>query len=308
MSGTIFYFNWEVALIEWLQNFASPLLVSIVSSFSIFGEELLIIGVLGFFYWSYDKKLGRHLGTTLLVALMIAPMIKNIVVRRRPYFDNEGIRCLRPVKKGAELYDIAAHGYSFPSMHSINAITLYSGLAIHFKKKIGYFFAAILVFMVGFSRVFVGVHYPTDVLAGWGIGILIIWLIPIVQRKINNSLIFAIVLAILALPGWFYCTSDDFYTVYGIMCGMMLGFWFEEKKVNFENTNNIIHMILRVVAGGVLFFVITVFLKMPFSEELLKSGNFIAHMVRALRYFVASFVVIGIYPISFKLFNKNIEN
>jgi membrane-associated phospholipid phosphatase len=48
-------------------------------------------------------------------------MAKNIALRRRPYFDHESIHILRVVEPEADIYDIAAQGYSFPSGHSTNA-------------------------------------------------------------------------------------------------------------------------------------------------------------------------------------------
>lgn len=304
MEGVVFYFNWEVELMEWLQSFASPLLINIISFFSVFGEEIMLIMLMGFFYWGYNKKIGRNLGITTTVALMVGPLIKNVALRRRPYFDNENINCLRIVDKKADIYDVAAQGYSFPSMHSTNAMALYGGLAKNLKKKALYFVVAFLIFMVGFSRVFVGVHYPTDVLAGWSIGLVAIIVIDFLEKKISNYLILAAIFAALAFPGWFYCTSNDYFTVYGLMVGMLLGFWFEDTFVKFENTKSVFKIILRVILGAISFVIVSNILKVPFSKEMLAESTFIAHFIRTVRYFIATFVVTGVYPMSFKLFTK----
>lgn len=58
-TGNTFFFPWEVALMEWLQTHLGNVGISIISVFSMFGEELLLILIVGFVYWSYDKKLGR---------------------------------------------------------------------------------------------------------------------------------------------------------------------------------------------------------------------------------------------------------
>ena len=58
--------------------------VSAVSALSAFGEELFLILVIGFLYWSYDKQIGRRVGLIALMGSVWNPMIKNAALRRRP--------------------------------------------------------------------------------------------------------------------------------------------------------------------------------------------------------------------------------
>lgn len=300
MEGISFCFPWEVQLIEWLQSFAGPLVTAIASFFTMFGEELVLVGILGFTYWCYDKKWAKYIGINLLAALLAGPLIKNIALRRRPYMDHEGIRCLRKVNQSADVMDIAAQGYSFPSMHSANTMTVFQSLARCMKKSWIGVLTAVIILGVGISRMYLGVHYPTDVLAGWLIGALVVAVISRLQVKITNPLVFAAIYGIVGLPGWFYCTSHDFYTVYGLAIGILLGFYVEERWVHFENTKSVIRSILRLVGGVALFLIITTVTKMLFSKEVLEASNFVAHVIRFARYAIGSFVVICIYPILFR--------
>ena len=134
-SGSTFFFEWEVNLMEWLQTHLGGAGISIMSFFSMFGEELLLILILGFIYWSYDKKLGRTMGLSAIMGMTWNSMAKNIALRRRPYFDHEGIRILRVVEPDADIYDIAAQGYSFPSGHSTNAATVFGTLAVTLRRR-----------------------------------------------------------------------------------------------------------------------------------------------------------------------------
>ena len=136
--------------------------ISILSFFSLFGEELLTILILGFLYWSYNKRIGKMVGLSVLAGMVWCPMIKNIVLRRRPYFDHEEIGILRVVEPEADIYDITAQGYSFPSGHSANASSLYGIIAANIKKRWMTVLAVVLPLLVGVSRVTVGAHYPTD--------------------------------------------------------------------------------------------------------------------------------------------------
>ena len=96
--GNVFYFEWEVQMMAWLQEKMGEGLASVVSFFSAFGEEIVLILLVGFLYWCYDKKLGRKVGLNILMGLVWSPMVKNIALRIRPYIANrEKIRLLRLV-------------------------------------------------------------------------------------------------------------------------------------------------------------------------------------------------------------------
>ena len=123
--GTTFYYEWEVRLIEWIQSHMGVIGAPLASFFTMLGEPVVLVAIIGFIYWCYDKDFGRFIGINILVGLVLNPMIKNIAVRRRPYFDNPSIKCLRKVSRDGELYDVAAQGYSFPSAHSMNSTIVY---------------------------------------------------------------------------------------------------------------------------------------------------------------------------------------
>ncbi len=148
-----------------------------------FGEELLLILLLGFVYWSYDKKLGRTMGLSAIMGLTWNTMAKNIALRRRPYFDHESIHILRVVEPEADIYDIAAQGYSFPSGHSTNAVTVFCSLAVKVRKRWATAVAIAIPLLTGISRFVVGVHYPTDVLAGAAVGTLGAWGVFVLSRR-----------------------------------------------------------------------------------------------------------------------------
>ncbi|MBO5270327.1 MAG: hypothetical protein J6B77_06050, partial [Clostridia bacterium] len=91
----------------WLQSLLGDVGGSIAGLVTMLGEELVYIAILGFLYWGIDKAYGVYVGENLMLALLLNPMVKNIFLRRRPYFDHGAIRCLRPVDADADIYDIA---------------------------------------------------------------------------------------------------------------------------------------------------------------------------------------------------------
>ena len=306
-QGNTFYFDWEVAAQAVLNSSIADnkILTEIVSFFTMFGEELVLIAVLGFLYWCYDKKFGKFVGTNILVGLVVTPMLKNIFFRRRPYFDNESIKILKPVDSSADIYDISAQGYSFPSGHSTNSAILYSSLPMYKKgNKVLLVIAFVVPFLVGLSRVMLGAHYITDVLCGWALGALIMFVMSYLQTHVKNENILHLIIAIVFLPGFFYCQTTDYYSGYGMMIGYFLACPFEKKFVNFRETRSVIRTILRIIGGGAIYFGLNTLLKLPFSSDFLAEASIASYIVRAARYCIIVFILIGIYPLIFDRIGK----
>lgn len=304
LAGNSFFFDWEVSLIVWLQTHMGAFGASLASFISAFGEELACVAVIGFLYWCYDKRFGRFVGLNVLIGIVLNPMIKNVFVRRRPYFDSPEIKCLKPVDKSADIYNIAAQEYSFPSGHSVNAVAVYGSAAVFGKKKYLAVIAVVLSLLIGVSRFCLGVHYPTDVLAGWLLGLVIIIAVSRLQRRFNDPRLFYGLLLLITLPGFFYCKSADYYSGYGMLLGFVLGVQAEQKFVNFDNTRNPLRSVLRVLGGVAVFFGLNTLLKMPFSSDFLNSGTVPAFLVRTLRYTLVIFADIAVYPLLFKVTGK----
>ena len=318
MEGITFFFEWEVALMELLQGGMGSALTLVMSLLTSFGEEGIAIVTLAFLYWVWDKEAAIYIGTNVLVGTVCNPFLKNFALRRRPYFDNPSIQCLKPVHKG-DIYDISAQGYSFPSGHSSNSSILFGSLAfvhrfvkrgdaaepgkgdiLYTLPRVWGILAICIPLLVGLSRVMLGVHYPTDVLAGWASGALVVFVMSRLQRAVKNRDRMHIVLALVFLPGFLICKTNDFYTCYGILSGFCAARIFEEHVVRFEETRNVRAAVLRLVIGFSLFAVLNVGLKLPFSEEFLHSATTGQFLFRAFRYCLITFLMLGVYPMAFK--------
>ncbi|MBQ4417485.1 MAG: phosphatase PAP2 family protein [Butyrivibrio sp.] len=298
MEGVTFYFDAEVALMEWLQGFMGSVMTPLMSLITLLGEEAVAVGVLGFLYWVWDKDTAVFVGTNVLVGTVVNPFLKNFALRRRPYFDHPQIQCLKPVHDG-DIYDISAQGYSFPSGHSSNSVILYGSLAQTLHRRPLTVFAIAAPLLVGFSRVMLGVHYPTDVLAGWASGTIVIAVMSAVQRRVKHKERMYLVIAVVFLPGFFICRTNDFYTCYGILCGFFAARILDERIVHFENTRNARAAVLRLAIGLACYFGLNTLLKAPFPEEFLQSATTGQFLFRAVRYGLVSFLMLGVYPASF---------
>lgn len=306
-SGNTFFFLWEVRLMEWMQTHLGDMLISIMQFFSLFGEELPLILIVGFVYWACDKKLGRSMGLSAIMGLTWGAMLKNIFLRRRPYFDHESIKILRLPEPEGGVYDIHAQGYSFPSIHSTNAVTVFGSLAINLRKRWVITVAIIIPLFTGISRFVVGAHYPTDVLAGWTLGIISVAIVYLLQKRVKNTLTLYGILLVTAIPGFFYCRSEDYFTATGLLLGFMGATLLDDHYVHFENTRKPVWMAARMVGGLAVYFALNTVLKLPFSKEFLSNGSTAALLVRCARYAVVAFVDFGVYPLLFKLEKRTID-
>ena len=297
--GNTFYFDFEVTFMVWLQQILGDVGGKIAGFITMLGEETIYVAILGFIYWSLNKAYGIYLGENLMTALVLNPMVKNIFDRRRPYVDHKDIKCLKAVEADADINDLTAQGYSFPSGHSTNAMTLYGSLALYGKKRFLTVIGIVMPLLIGISRVCLGVHYPTDVLVGWLLGGIAILLTAALRRLVKTNWVRYLILLALFIPGCFYCNSEDYFTALGMAIGFFAATIFEEHVVKFENTKHPLRMVLRVVVGLGLFLGLNAALKAGFS--LVGFENYVA---RVIRYALNVFVLMGCYPALFRYTGK----
>ncbi len=178
-----FFYNLDLQLFFIINNYISNPILDFIFTFlhQPYKNIWFVISILLIWtYFIYQHKKNR------LILILIIPIgiiitdqigrtIKNIELRERPYMaiDSEKMNLLVKAKKNDDgIYKkTSSSKKSFPSNHSANIFFLYFMLSTIYPNKKKYFL--FLAFMVALSRIYVGVHYPFDVIIGCGIGILI---------------------------------------------------------------------------------------------------------------------------------------
>ena len=297
--------EWEVRLIEWLQSGAGTLSITLGQMLAFIGNEKGLLIVILAVMFGFKKETGRKMAVIITTMIAWLAMIKSVVMRPRPYMQYpDRVRMLAKVENEAAADDVAAQGYSFPSIHSASVLALYFTLAGSIKKKWAYILACVLTLLVAYSRVFVGAHYPTDVLAGLALGLITMVIYAFLEKRVENESLRALILLCTALPGLFFVRTNDYFTSLGLLMALTAAIPFEEKYVRYESTDSILAKILRLLGGLVVYFVLNSVLKMPFSKEFLENGTFLSLLVRTFRYAIVMFVVLGVYPMVFPLYEK----
>ena len=137
---------------------------------------VLIAITIGILLFVKNKKVGLCVASNLVITTLLNQLLKYIIQRPRP----DGYRL------------IAESGYSFPSGHSMVSMAFY-GLIIYLiwkmvkNKKIKYISCGILgllIPMIGFSRIYLGVHYASDVIGGFAISIVYLLLFTNIARSV----------------------------------------------------------------------------------------------------------------------------
>ena len=294
----VWFFPFEETFIIWLQslglgNILHTILFYLNQFFSMFGEETVAVAVMGFIYWGIDKRKGEKIGAAIMLAAVMTPYLKNIFKRLRPYQCCEEIELLRDVG-----------GYSFPSGHSSSSGALFSSVALMFKEsKILQVFGILIPLLVAFSRIYLGAHWPTDVIVGLAVGYLCTLVAIKVADKFKSKYTFLVIYAVVAASGFFFCKTTDFYKGYGLLLGLISGMYFQEKFVNFENTDKWYIALIRTVIGAALYLGINAVLRALFAPVFAEMtlGYFI---LRTLRYGLNCFILVAIYPMLFKFENR----
>lgn len=295
--------EWEASLIEWMQAHIGNLGGCVELLAFIGAETGLLLVVLGVMF-CWKKEAGQKLALIVVAVNMWLPMIKSIVLRPRPYMGYPDRIKPLVLDVKAPAADVAAHGYSFPSMHSASIPALYFTLAMEVKKKWIWILAAVLTVLVGVSRAVAGMHYPTDILAGWILGFATIGVFMLLDRYIQKEWVFHVILFVSALPGFFYVRTNDFYTALGCLIGGVAAYYFERRYVNYQDTRRISAMILRMFGALLIYVVVNTLLKLPFDKEFLAGATLGALMIRMARYAIIMFLIMGVYPFVFPLFER----
>lgn len=303
-TANVWFWEFEKQFILWLQSLGTEgsLIYYLMSFFTLFGEEILIIAVMGVIYWGIDKNKGEMIGASVMTAAVINPLIKNIFCRARPFdsFPSE-IKNLKDVD-----------GYSFPSGHSSSSATLMGSVALTYRKQNKKWLTAIAIvipLLVALSRNYLGAHWLSDVVAGLALGVGISFAVVFALSNFNKYAVYAIVLVIGA-AGFFYCTTNDYYSSYGLLVGFVCAVLFEEKVTKFTNTKTWWRIALRVIGGGLVFLALKEGLKLPVKDLLYLDGEVKSgmetweHIYRTFRYALTCFVAMGVYPLLFKPVEK----
>ncbi|MHB9292970.1 hypothetical protein Holit_02087 [Hollandina sp. SP2] len=169
-------YQWGLEVIKNIQTMEHPLFTVIMQTLTQGGTPYLYIPLILLVLWCVDEKQGLRLGLVFLLSTWVNGTCKILLKQPRPY-------TLDPsVGRGFE------PSYGIPSGHAQMALTFWIPLALWFSKTVVWIGAILIILLIGFTRLYLGLHFPTDLLAGWLLGGIILGIYYIAQGVIEKVL------------------------------------------------------------------------------------------------------------------------
>lgn len=237
-----------VEILRAIQTLQSPLLDQVFGLITNLHHEIVYVLVLPLLYWLYDKRFGRYMFSVFFIGFWTNAFLKYVFRTPRP--DPNQVRVILAETGG---------GYSFPSGHSQTPLVFWGAIAHHLRRRWFTWVVAVAVFLIGFSRLYIGVHWPVDVLGGWAIGLAVLYLMVRTEpfwtgerqspglRLLLAFLLPGAALGLLALVGE---VDEISWLIVGAYGGLLFGSALEEVWVGFDpRRGSPVQHVLKMVVG-----------------------------------------------------------
>jgi membrane-associated phospholipid phosphatase len=144
-----------IKLIVWLQELKSPLVEYVARLFTIIGTEEFYLLLTSNVYWHRRDSLAARLIYRWLVSGLLNADLKNLFDQPRPFEIDPSLQL------------IFTRGRGMPSGHAQSAVVVWGTLAAASGRRSSWVWSLALVLLISLSRIYLGVHFPTDILGGW---------------------------------------------------------------------------------------------------------------------------------------------
>ena len=282
----------EAAILQAFESIRCAFLDVFFGIFSFLAQTPVIGLVTAAVYWTVSKRAGEFMLVNVLSGAALNGGIKDAVRRPRPYL--AGVVSPADVDNAFVTTDMG-DSYSFPSGHSQNGGAFWLSGARALGRLWAWLAAGAVLLLVMLSRVYLGVHYPTDVLMGAALSVLGIFFWGWIYRRHYEKrlwVFFGISLALCFVL--FYAVSPDTAKSLGMALGASAGLLLEEKYVRFEVPGPWRKKLLRALIGGAVLGCVYVI-----TKTLMPAGLVPDFFRYAIVLFTATFCV----PLFFRAFD-----
>jgi membrane-associated phospholipid phosphatase len=312
----------EIAVTLFLQGLGNWL-VTPMRLISFLGQEEFYLLLMPALYWSVSSSLGIRVGMMLLVAQFTNTIFKLLGQGARPYWFDTRVKALS-----------TETSFGMPSGHSQSSAGIFGLLAVKLQRRWVTVAALVGIFLVGLSRIYLGVHFLTDVLAGWLIGGLLVWVFArldapvsawVTRLRLGQQVSLAAVssLAIILLTFLALAISPSFllpqtwlanataaapdvtidplniqgiFTIGGTWFGFLAGAsWLRKRRGEFDAAGAPAHRLLRYLVGSVGVFILWYGL----GAILPRNDDGISYVLRYARYTLIGVWISALAPLLF---------
>ncbi len=258
-------FEWGLELIRTVQRVQGPMLNTLFKALTALGSEDFYFLLLPLLLWCIDFAVGARLAAVFLLSAYVNVGLKDLFRLPRPFVLDPSVK----------LYDV--EGYGMPSGHAQLSVVIWGTIAHALKRTSLWVLAGLLAALIGLSRIYLGVHFPTDVAAGWLIGALLlagyVALHSLVETwleergfSVQLMLVVALSLALLLLHA-----TEDTASLTGILLGAGVGLAVLRRHLTYRAGGPLWKRGARLLLGGAIMLALRFGLKAVSPEA---SGSF----------------------------------
>ena len=311
-----------IALIIALQSAVGNWFVVPMRFFSYLGNEEFFLLVLPLIYWSIDSALGLRVAFILVTSNLFNYIVKLIFAGPRPYWVSSQVRALWKTEVS----------FGVPSNHAQTAMSVWGMFAARnsaAKRTWIWVVSLAVIFLIGFSRIYLGVHFPHDVIFGWLIGALLLWVFTrfwepvgawVGKKTLSQQILLAFVVSLIFIALGFGSVTlrsgyqvpetwisnsllagtelpdpvspNSTFTSAGTLFGLAAGAAWIMSKGGYQASGPIEKRAIRYVIGLVGVLILYVGLGAIFSH----GDGFIIYLLRYIRYALLGWWVTGGAP------------
>ena len=299
-------------VLYFLEKIRMPVLNELMLLITTLGEETAFLVVAMIVFWCVNKRYGYYMMTVGFLGTLINQILKLTFREPRPWVIDPEFTILEQARE-------AATGFSLPSGHTTFAVGTFGSIAAFTDRNWVKYSCIAVCILVPFSRMYVGVHTPVDVISGAAIALMLVWMLrPMCWRELSDRRVMDLFVMMLSLAFTLllFAFLDPFgipqdqqenllsgsknaYTMIGAVAGLMVVYPLEKKYVNFETKAKWWVQVLKVMLGLILVVAVKEGLRSPL--EMLFMGHMAA---RAVRYFLVVITAGLLWPMSFRWFSK----
>lgn len=288
--------------LEFLADCRTPAFDLFFQGVTFLAQEAFVIALICWLYWCSNKKLAYALGFSYFTSGLLVQGLKITFRVPRPWVLNPDFHAVESALPGAT-------GYSFPSGHTQSATALFGTLAFFTRKGFGKILAGLMIFLVGFSRMYLGCHTPQDVLVSFAVSITCTaacyYLLYKKELLNGHERATAILMALACLFLVIYTSvlyksgtielkyAADCVKAAGAGTAFSIGYYIERTRLNFQAPTVLKKKLLRFAVGLAVALALQGGLKPILGTSL--PASFI-------RYFLVVAWVVVIYPVLFSHF------
>ncbi len=292
-----------------LESIRVPGLNEFMLGITYFGDEIAFLVTALILFWCVDKRQGYYILSVGFIGTLANQFMKLWFRIPRPWVQDPNFSILEQAREGAT-------GYSFPSGHTQSCVGTFGGIARTTKNKAIRIAAIVICVLTPFSRMYIGVHTPQDVLVAAAMALVLIFVLhPVVFRKDGKYIPWLLgIMTLLAVAYMcfvkFYPFPEDTdgynlshglenaYTLLGSLAGLLVVYVVDEKWLKFPTKAVWWAQLLKIAIGLGLVMLVKSGLKAPLN------ATFGELTGRAVRYFLIVIMAGIVWPLSFKYFAK----